>query len=171
MKKIIYIFIFLLLSGCALLDNKEPIHAEIYQYGLYENIGEYFTEDAKSIPSGKTGRSTEGVKFVRQTDKIPLFLGVHFGYDFRIYGLKGKSVILKCVVTHPPIRRYDGEIQTSFEYKKSFEIIDGVVDDGADYYVNHEYELVPGKWTRSYFYNGKRILYKEFDVSSKYNMF
>ena len=155
MKKFIYIII-VLLSGCTSLSNKESLKAEIYQYGLYETVGVYSTKDNKAIPSGKGGNSTGGVKFVRQTDKIPLIFGVRFGYDFRIYGLLGETVTLKIVVTHPPIKRHDGKIRTNFEYEKEFDVLKGVVSAGGDYYINHDYELVPGKWTRAYYYKGKK---------------
>jgi len=169
MNKYFYLFIVFLITGCSSLSTKETIKAEIYQYGLYETVGIYFTEDNKAVPSGKFGKSTGGVKFLRQTDQIPLIFGVRFGYDFRIYGLTGKTVKLRCVVTHPPITRQDGEISTVYEYEKEFDVVEGVVDDGADYYINHDYELVPGKWTRTYYYQDQKILHKEFHVSSEYN--
>lgn len=152
------------------MNSKDQVTGEIYRYGLYENVGEYYTENNSAVPSGKIGKTTGHARHVRQTDQIPLVFGVRFGYDFRIHGLPDDSVTLKCVVTHPPITRHDGKTQTRFEYETEFKVVDGIVENGASYYINHDYEMVAGTWTRSYYYEGKLILHKTFEVSSRYKI-
>jgi hypothetical protein len=165
MRKFAIALLVLGLASLALAQSQAPQAAsiEIIDYGI-------FTLDL--VPSNSTsaaGVAHNGVRNVRlaaQTTRIPLQKDVRFGYHFRLNGSPvGAKVNVKFVTVYPapgmqmpgsgsPILR-DESTRT---YTLGSTYIDG-------YVLNHDWELIPGKWTFEVWQDNRELGSQSFDLT------
>ena len=154
--------------SCDMTSNENnKITAEITQFGIFERTSELIRFKDPGSPSGYSVKSETSPKLAKQTDKIPLKHNIAFGYDFKITGfVTNGDVVLKEVITFPLMTLPNGEQITSKEADRTFYSTNGVVINGASYILNNDFEMIEGTWSRAYYFQGKRLLYKEFEVST-----
>ncbi len=67
----------------------------------------------RDLPGGK------GMELVRQTDTIEAQLHISLGFHFTTSGLQpGERILVRKVVTHPPIHKPDGTVETSYDLEQ-----------------------------------------------------
>jgi hypothetical protein len=146
-----------LLAVSANATGQEPI-AKITEYGRYKGTVKSL-EPADGTSGGVIVVDNNDGVHVETTLKIPCKVGEMFGYRLQFSNLpKNRDYILRDVVEHPPIRQPDGKILTisvvEFNCKAGFD------PSGLwswNFLQGFEYELVPGKWTRKMYIDGKEV--------------
>ncbi|MCP3930555.1 MAG: DUF3859 domain-containing protein [Bacteroidetes bacterium] len=99
----------------------------------------------------------------QQTEIIPLKIGTRFGARYLIEGQpKGRRIQLQHAGIHPELSNPStGKTFTNYKYSISAKI--GEINT-IGYTFDHDWELVPGKWTFQVFYQNKVVLEKQFTV-------
>ena len=96
---------------------------------------------------------------------MPLKQDQTFGITaiFLIPGAKSFETV-DCVVRHPAMHKPDGGLVSGLNESRQIPCENNVCSDGTQFSFNHDYEMVPGKWTFEYVYNGKKMVSKTFTV-------
>ena len=136
--------------------------AEILEYGYYQ-----FTKPAERSqqPATTSGYVQQGeATLVEKTDQIPIEKGKLFGFRFRISGLNANvgQLPLELVVTHPPMKKPDGNIATGYRYNVDLKLNKGKVEDKTGYALNQDFELVEGEWIFRYMFMNKPLIEQHF---------
>ncbi len=74
------------------------------------------------------------------------------------------EVSITKVVTHPPMRKYDGSVSTGFKFKESFRPIRGMIASYTGYGFDHDYELLTGDWKIELWYGDTKLIEKTYHV-------
>ena len=152
----------------ALLAKEEKVvSGEIYEFGVYELIGKKDSRPSILDTAGYTShiRKPTSIVLTKQTEKIPLVKGTHFGFKFAIHGLPpGEKSVVKVKYEHPLIVRPDGKKSEGFALPKSAQPVDGVTEAGIFYSLSEDYELQAGKWILSVLHNDETIVTKTFEL-------
>ena len=100
-----------------------------------------------------------------ETDRVPLKLGVHFGYRYHLqFPTDVRAVDLKRVMLHPPLTRPDGTSVTRSERTLRKRVYQGFVT-GVDGYAFHEpYELAQGEWVFQLWYRDRLLVEQRFET-------
>ncbi len=144
------------------LHAQKVTGAEIVDYGMLKKIKSEGVLDAPDALTGKTNNVIAS-QLVQSTSTIKPTVGATFGILVKLLGEPNGAVItshFRCI--HPkltdPVSGRSGE---SDDWESPRPI-------GAPRYVSytfdHEWELVPGKWTIQVLYDGKIIAEKTFNV-------
>ena len=112
-----------LLVACTSVQHAElqGVVGRIVSTGVFELDGPY------EIVTDAQGNSFEDIprrdfRQVEHTTRIPMKLGVRFGYDLELRGAPPNlQFALKCVIEHPPMRMPNGTVRTSLIYYAVFE--------------------------------------------------
>jgi hypothetical protein len=104
-----------------------------------------------TVPNAKTldgaERNAPAVRFTRQTDKIPAEIGIQFGFRFKFTNIpEAKSVDLKTIVKHPPIKNEQGVVEHEYTLTTTLPVTDGYVSETTGFSLGQPEELVPGVW-------------------------
>lgn len=152
------------LVSSARVTAQDPT-AKIIEFGRYKGtvVGLTPTED---VVSGSVKVTSNGIAHLETTKKIPSKVGELFGFRVAFSNLpKNRAYTVKSEMHHPAIKQPDGESLTKSVSEAKYD--SGEEPDG--FYAWHflkgfEYELVPGKWTRKIFIDGKEVATMTFDV-------
>ena len=166
MKKLCSLWLFLgLLSWSLIFATTCPAvevwGVDVLQHGTYmTQVGQ--VEEAEDSPAERQ-RLVTGTEFFEETFNIPAVLGTRFGFTYVINGIpKGDIVPIRIRKLFPGLKdpRRD-QVLYSHEDVREHEI--GKVY-GIGYGFDHDWELVPGKWTFEIFYEGNMLAEISFDV-------
>lgn len=163
MKIILSVALTLTLVACSAVPRIQPSRpiATITEAGLYVIGG----EAPIPMPEGPSGQSrlTSTAQLVSTTTEVPLKLNTRFGFCFTISGISpdGPAELTK-VVSHPPIRRADGTIKSSYTARRPIQVVNGRVSACEGYGFDHDYELVPGVWKFALLYDGQELVTQQF---------
>ena len=149
--------------GCAAAPPKEEnVSAKILDYGIYDEKVEEILKD-ESVPCGTRGRVRYSL--IEETDRIPAKLGTSFGFRYNLYGVPEKTKLkLKRIFIFPKQgltdiakgkTHYNAQLDDELTVRENMEI---------GYKFEHQWELVPGKWSFQIWYEGKKIAEKSFTV-------
>ncbi len=143
----------------SLFMNYDVKYGVITNYGIFE------------IPSTRIENGTEKILYKQRvlknnTNEIPAMIGTRFGFNYVIAGEPdGEGVSLKKIIEYPkPGLVFNNKtvLADTFNiYVKLNEI------NYSGFIFEYNEELIPGIWTIEYFYNGRRILLKEFNVKKE----
>ncbi len=115
-------------------------------------------------PDATAGYASRGnVMIGSPTDTIPLHKGVGFGYFWHASGLE-PAFDLKYRIQHPPIVRKDGKRVEMFEETLHLLSVDGQFETADCYFLDEDYEVVPGDWTITLLVRDKVLVSKTFHV-------
>jgi hypothetical protein len=116
----------------------------ILHYGLCDSGS---TKENYAQPDATAGYASRGNVIIGPTtDRVPLHKGVGFGYYWQATGL-APDFDVKYLIRHPPITRKDGKRVEAFEETLRMQSVDGVFETADCYFLDEDYELVPGEWT------------------------
>jgi len=151
------------LAGCDRTTSQEPRldSIEIVDFGLYETeiMDKY---EHPGLPSGEYNTNGE-TKLLEQTDRIPARLGVHFGLRLRAVGnIDGAEMDVVCSDTYPGLPDPGRTTpMTEGEFSQVFRLNE---ISPSLFTFEHEWEMVPGEWTFSFWHRGKQMAEKTFTV-------
>ena len=149
----------------ALADEpKAKPKGEVLEFGTFELAGPQVT-----IPNAQTldgaERNAAAARFARQTDKVPAKIGVQFGFRFKLTNIpEAKTVDLKTIVKHPPIKNEQGVIEREYTLTTTLPVTDGYVSEVTGYSLDRSEELVPGVWVFEHWYRGEKLVSQSFTV-------
>jgi hypothetical protein len=122
------------------------------------------TKETYAQPDATAGYASRGnVMIVRPGDTIPLHKGVGFGYLWHATGLPS-TFDLKYRIQHPPITRKDGKRVEMFEETMAQASVDGEFETADCYFLDEDYEVVPGDWTITLLVQDKVLVTRTFHV-------
>ena len=103
----------------------------------------------------------------RETETLEACLGVEFGYQLEIGGLKpGAPFTYRKVVRHPAIRLPDGTTSKGYEKSTTTEVREeGTVVTHQGFGIDHFYEEVPGRWEFEFWSGGKKLASRTFTLT------
>ncbi|MEJ2614662.1 MAG: DUF3859 domain-containing protein, partial [Ignavibacteriaceae bacterium] len=122
-------------------------------------------------PSTRIENGTENILYNQRvlknnTNEIPAMIGTRFGFNYVIAGEPdGESVSLKKIIRYPkPGLIFNNKTVLADTFN-----IDVMLNkiNYSGFIFEYNGELIPGIWTFEYFYKGRRILQKEFDVKNE----
>jgi len=158
----------LLLVACATMLRAQTNGVRV-DGATVSNPGIYSLSVMTDIPDPNTAagiRHTVGdLTLVTRTTTIPARIGVHFGFYFTVNGAsEGGNVQVRYVNRFPgPGLTNPGTGETTHEEEYSQDVAIG----GSNYKgwsFDHDYELVPGRWTFEIWYGDRKIAEQSFDV-------
>lgn len=170
MKRItVAVLALLLVSTSAVALRQDPAKAvkgHLLDYGIIKGTNQ---QKRYEIP-GQPGRYAilGRMEIIQKTDKIPLQQGTVFGIAWAITGLQEDEIEVLYAVEHPEMTLENGKKTRSGTEKMWHRVVDGTAKSMDGYILNHDYELLPGKWTVSVTYRDIKIS-KTFTVSEEYN--
>jgi len=136
----------------------------ILHYGLCDSGS---TKQDYAQPDATAGYASRGNVIIgRTTDRIPLHKGVGFGYLWQATGL-APAFDVKYRILHPPITRKDGRRVDSFEETLHLQSVDGAFETADCYFLDEDYELVPGDWTITLRVQDEVVLTRTFHVTAE----
>lgn len=134
---------------------------DVVEFGIFklDKVGE---RESKNTTSGSFNVTKEE-RLIKGTDKVVATVGTHFGFRFKLNGLpEGQKVLLQGRVLHPQISNPETQKMSIID---SWEIEETI---GHTNYIgwsfDHDWEIVPGKWTIQLFYGSKKLAEKIFKV-------
>lgn len=153
------LFTFLSLPTFAFCQDVTGI--EIVDFGLYTIEVEKQIQDTSSLSGSRN--IVKNPRLIEQTDNIPAKLGVSFGLRYKILGKSnGDTVTLEKEVLFPETTN-PGTGKTS-----SRSVTNLSKKIGSTYYTGlsfeEPWELVPGQYKISIFYNGSKLAEKIFFI-------
>ena len=156
----------ILVQSCATVPTEVISNpsGKIVSFGIYaysKNGGRSWVNPISTSPTIWEGRDAV---LVKKTDKIPLIKDINFAFEYELKGLPDGEVKLDWTVSHPKIVKPDGTTSTGYSYKRSVLVEKGKAEGWSGYILNQDYELVTGKWTFSYSYNGIVLVKKTFTI-------
>lgn len=155
----------LALAPLAALAQERPT-ARIVEYGRYKADWQSLAP-APNISGGVEVR-TGKPRHIETTQVIPARVGEHFGFrvEFRHLPRNGK-VVVKDVMSHPPIEQPSGKVVKEAVRESTLRFEKYQRPDARylwSFLEGYEYELVPGKWTRTLSIDGREVARMTFDV-------
>ncbi|MFA5073564.1 MAG: DUF3859 domain-containing protein [Nitrospirota bacterium] len=133
-------------SGATVL--RKPVSTSVVEYGIYEDRGQQQKFTSPGSAAGTVSRASERIRFVNQTNEIPLKKGVMFGYKWRMQGLvPGKSFNVTYRIKHPPIVNSKGIPMDKSEGMIKVTPNRDFIEMLNAYQLTKDNELVPGTWT------------------------
>lgn len=161
MSKIVFVVALLLGFAAAPAQTRaqQVSNIEIVDFGIY-------TADPQTRRLGQSGIGTTTVanlKLAVSTDRIPMQLGVRFGFQYRINGAPADArVELRRVDLYPaPGLVPPGKSQpVRQDEEKVVERIDNLTFAG--YTLDAPFEMVPGTWTFQLWIGGRMMAEKSF---------
>ena len=149
---------FLALSACG---ARAAPAGRIVQFGLCDSGS---GKENYAQPDSTAGYASRGnVMIGSPTDRIPLHKGVGFGYFWHASGL-APTFELKYHIQHPPIVRKDGKRVEMFEETLQLQSVEGEFETADCYFLDEDYEIVPGDWTITLLVQDKVLVTKTFHV-------
>ena len=143
----------------SLFMNYDVKYGVITNYGIFE------------IPSTRIENGTEKILYKQRilknnTNDIPAKLGTRFGFNYVIAGEPdGEGVSLKKIIQYPKpglISKTKTTLADTFDINVKLNEI-----NYSGFIFEYKEELIPGIWTFEYFYKGRRIMQKEFNVKKE----
>ena len=114
--------------------------------------GRFAVDYTSTIADGDIGLSgtraqSRGGRPIEETSKIPAVLGTHFGYSYVIRGTSKRDVKVRYIWRFPPggLRNASTGVVAMYVEKELSCRIGDVCS--AAWFLNHDWELRPGKWT------------------------
>ncbi|MGA9294513.1 MAG: DUF3859 domain-containing protein [Ignavibacteriaceae bacterium] len=135
------------------------------KYGVITNYGVF------EIPTTRIENGTEKILYNQRilknnTNEINAKLGTRFGFNYVIAGEPdGEGVSLKKIIKYPEPGLIFNSKTTAADTFNIYVKLNEINYSG--FIFEHNEELIPGIWTIEYFYEGRRILQKEFDVKKE----
>lgn len=154
-----------LCAGAAVALLAAGAHAapvgRIVQFGLCDSGS---GKENYAQPDSTAGYASRGNMMIGSpTDTIPLHKGVGFGYFWHASGL-APTFAVKYRIQHPPIVRKDGKRAEMFEETLQLASTEGQFETADCYFLDEDYELVPGDWTITLLVQDKVLVTKTFHV-------
>jgi len=143
------------------------VTGKVLAYGIYKRAEKEELIKTPETPSGVTRRPVGTMYIATTTNRIPARIGTAFGLHYEISNLDlkdGETVEITKVTTHPPMKKPDGTVSTSFTFVEKDTVKDGKSEAQTGYGFDHDYELVPGLWRIELKRNGKTLITQEFTV-------
>lgn len=150
-----------ILPSCNSLKNgkSENITLRVLNYGR-SSAKLLYTEESKSMPSGKKRTTDYQLKILERTDTIKLTKGVQFGIEYILEAPSSRLIKITTIWTYPStmindqgnkysMLKYDIEKYTN-QYTYS------------NYTLEDNYEMIPGKWNLKILYGNTELLNKTF---------
>ncbi|MCB2182355.1 MAG: DUF3859 domain-containing protein [Desulfobulbaceae bacterium] len=86
-------------------------------------------------------------------------------FYFNVQGLDPlDSATLEVIIDHPEFNLPDGSKSTQLKTESILKVNNGQAFNAEGYRLDHDYELVVGKWTFTVKYLGRVLLVKEFET-------
>jgi len=158
------ITLFTLIFLSATCDAVQMVSSQITQAGIYEAESVEKVEATETTTGYTTNAS--GLKLVKSTDTIPAKLGISFGFEYVLIGLKpNKKFRLKKIISHPKITKPDGTVSEGYEMMitKQADAF-GTMKDISGYIFNNEYEIQPGEWKFTLMLKDEKLIEKSFII-------
>ena len=155
----------LLVLAAASAHAQKITGAEIVQYGILKKMVSDGLVDAPNTLAGKSNNAIAS-QLVESTTTVKTSIGTTFGMLVKLLGEPEGAIVtshFRC--RHPeltdPVSGHTGEID---EWESPRPI---GVPRYASYTFDHDWELVPGKWTIQVLFGGKVLAEKTFDVVTR----
>lgn len=153
------------LSGCArnatVAEQVLP-RGQVTKFGLFRERGKGWVQNDPSSSTGKTIRGAT-LEFAEDTNRVPLRLGVQFGYRYWLkFAAESNRVSFKRVLLHPPMTLPDGSSVTRSERGISKRSTNGIVTSIDAYSLSEEYELVEGGWVFQIWHEDRLLAEQKF---------
>jgi hypothetical protein len=143
-------------------DEQEAPHGKVTQFGRFRERGKGWIQDDPNTSTGKTIRGMT-LEFTEETDRIPLRIGVLFGYRYWLkFPARFDQVSFKRVLIHPQITLPDGSKVTRSERKVGKRTTHGIVTSIDAYALSEDYELVEGEWIFQIWYEDEILAEQKF---------
>jgi hypothetical protein len=140
--------------------------AKIVEYGRYKADWESLVP-APNV-SGGVEVLTGKPRHKETTKLIPARVGENFGFRVEFQSLpKNRKLLVNDVMSHPEILQPDGKIITQAVRESTLKFDKNKRPDATylwSFLEGYEYELVPGKWTRTIYIDGREVASMSFDV-------
>ncbi|WP_319239494.1 DUF3859 domain-containing protein [uncultured Propionivibrio sp.] len=119
-----------------------------------------------SQPQSTAGYATNGpLKIVQETNTIPLQKNIGFGFAWRAKNIPPQAKVIY-LVEHPAITRPDGTTLEHFEEPLLTQSEGGQIESIDCYMLSEDYELVPGQWSLSIYYQGVQLVRQTFHIQA-----
>ncbi|HZL86997.1 MAG TPA: DUF3859 domain-containing protein [Pirellulaceae bacterium] len=162
----IVLFSVLAMAPVAAVAQEERPTAKIVEYGRYKADWESLAP-APNISGGVEVR-TGKPRHKETTKVIPARVGENFGFRVEFQNLpKNRKLVVKDVMSHPEILQPDGKIIKEAVRETTLRFDKKKRPDATylwSFLEGYEYELVPGKWTRTIYIDGREVASMSFDV-------
>jgi hypothetical protein len=137
---------------------------EILDYGIY--TAKILTKKPAEKTATGDWNVIETAGIVKRTTDIPASLGTRFGILYVVKGEPtGQIVNLQKITIHPGLKNPE---KKEFVYKSNYLIEAEIgIPRHSGYGFDHEWEVVPGKWTIELWYKGRKLAEKTFAVRSR----
>ncbi len=154
-----------LLLGCKSPHPAQSVQGQVLRWGIWQTSGDPIRVPAQDPQSARGRHLTYRPVLLAQTNQIPATRGVRFGFEFELTGLPPGPAQFTFVITHPPIREPDGSVVTRSEFPHPTVIPEeGFVVEAIAFGFDHDYELVPGKWTMEIWRDSRKVVERTFEV-------
>ena len=143
-------------------DTASTDNGHILKYGIFDVVKE---GKVKTSPDTGTGKiiSKPTLSLRQQTHRIPLELGMHFGYQYRLsLPTETHSAKLTRIIRHPEMVKPDGTRSTGSSRKIRERVKNGNVFALDGYALTEPYELVTGEWVFQIWHNQKLLVEQKF---------
>ena len=153
-------------SGSKQKDN-EPLQRKIpwgkvTRYGLFRARAKGFTRIDSKTSTGKSIRKPT-LEFSEGTQRIPLRIGVYFGYQYWLKLPPGQSrPELRRILIHPQMTLPDGSKVSRSERTFRKKATHGIVTAIDAYALSENYELIEGDWLFQLWYQDKMLMAQQF---------
>lgn len=157
-----------ILFCCGYSPSTDPallrkIHTNILEHGLYEIVKEGVKYLDPNSTSGQ-GQAEVVARHIKTTTDVPLIKGIVFGFEWESIGFTEDEVEIIYRITHPPIKKPNGQVSTGFDEKFPVVPTNGAIRTTDYYILSEDFELVEGDWTISVIYNNEVLATKTFKV-------
>ena len=143
-------------------DTAPKGNGHILKYGIFDVVKE---GKVKSSPDTSTGKiiSKPTLSLRRQTHRIPLEPGVHFGYQYRLsLPTATHSATLTRIIRHPEMVKPDGTRSTGSSREIRKRVKNGNVFALDGYALTEPYELVAGEWVFQIWHHQQLLVEQKF---------
>lgn len=143
-------------------DTASTNNGHILKYGIFDVVKE---GKVKTSPDTSTGKiiSKPTLSLQRQTHRIPLEAGVHFGYQYRLsLPTETHSATLTRIIRHPEMVKPDGTRSTGSSRKIRKRVKNGNVFALDGYALTEPYELVAGEWVFQIWHHQQLLVEQKF---------
>ena len=149
------------LSAAVLAD--EPT-AEVVEFGRYKCRITGVTSTTK-VTSGSVVIQSTDVVHLEATQKIPCRVGESFGFKVSFKHLpRTPAYVVRTVTDHPPITQPNGVVLKQSHHEETLKRAKARYQTLWHFRAGFEYELVPGKWTKTIYVDGVEVANMTFDV-------
>lgn len=149
------ILVLKLIVGCTSMQpNNISASCEIIKSGIVTNT--YVRSEPNAQTTTGILRFVSDIRVIEETVRIPLQKNIRFGMEYRFANLPVGERVLQ-TITHPVMIKPDGSISTGSRREK-------VPGSSFSYILDHDYELVAGKWQFEYWYKGEKLCGQTFEL-------